>query len=144
MQVLLMTNVTAPFAEVPCVIIFLIGNGIHIDGKIMNQYRYYNFDDNCSILYLVNCTIKMNDSWVYIDPSRRGCISSSRTNNYLYFLGDVANLSDFPQSCRVEAQVLSNVYNISGLSTSDIYSNLLMGFQLEWIWSDPSSSVLVM
>ncbi|OMO92579.1 hypothetical protein COLO4_17479 [Corchorus olitorius] len=103
---------------------------------IFKEYFYLTSEDHTSIVYLVNCTMKMNNSWVYIDASRsRGCSSSiqNRSSNYVYFLdGNTTKPHDFHQSCRVEGQIPIRVSDIRGLSTSDIYSNLSLGFQANW------------
>ncbi|XVE53060.1 hypothetical protein DITRI_Ditri02bG0174100 [Diplodiscus trichospermus] len=100
-----------------------------------SKYRIILRLDESSIMYLVNCSMKMNSS-VYIDASRcRANRSSSPTppTNFFYFWDGGTPPSLFHQSCRIEAQVpITYLYNISGLSTFDIYNKLMMGFQASW------------
>ncbi|XP_039032359.1 rust resistance kinase Lr10-like [Hibiscus syriacus] len=96
------------------------------------------------IMYLVNCTTKMNSS-VYVDASRCRTNSSSSPWTYFYFSGTYSNISDFHQSCRFVAQFPFMLSNISGLSTFDIYRNLLKGVEVSWykpysVW--PSNPIL--
>ncbi|XVE53056.1 hypothetical protein DITRI_Ditri02bG0173900 [Diplodiscus trichospermus] len=88
------------------------------------------------IMYLVNCSMKMMDSSVYIDASRCSTNRSSSPTpptNFFYFLDGGTPPSLFHQSCRIEAQVPIMLHdNISGLSTFDIYNKLMMGFQASW------------
>ncbi|XVE53052.1 hypothetical protein DITRI_Ditri02bG0173700 [Diplodiscus trichospermus] len=98
------------------------------------EYRYIMMSEY-SIMYLVNCSMEM-DSSVYIDASRCSTNRSSSPtppSNFFYFLDGGTPPSLFHQSCRVEAQVpITYLYNISGLSTFDIYNKLMMGFQASW------------
>ncbi|KAE8725516.1 putative receptor-like protein kinase [Hibiscus syriacus] len=105
-----------------------------------NNY-YEDIIDPASTMYVVNCTTKMNSS-VYVDASRCQTISSSSPWTYSYFFipGYYLNMSDFHLSCRFVAQFPFMLSNISGLSTSDIYENLLKGVDVLWyvpgsLWS---------
>lgn len=97
-----------------------------------SEYKYYS---ESSDIYVVNCSVKMNNSWSgvdYINASR--CPSSPPTNNnYFYFLGGGTPPSAFHPSCTVEALVPIGVDDISGLSTFDIYQKLMMGARVPWI-----------
>ncbi|KAK8977811.1 hypothetical protein V6N11_000138 [Hibiscus sabdariffa] len=83
------------------------------------------------IMYLLNCTTKMKSS-VYVDASRCGTNSSFSPWTHLYFLASPSNISYFHESCRCVAQFPFQLSNISGLSTSDIYRNLLKGVDVSW------------
>ncbi|MBA0641227.1 hypothetical protein Goklo_025795 [Gossypium klotzschianum] len=78
-----------------------------------------------SIMFLMNCSEPMNSS-SYINASRCPTISS-----YFYFLDSKTRLENFSESCTIDALVPIMVDNISGMSTSDIYEKLLLGFDLE-------------
>ncbi|XVF18384.1 hypothetical protein REPUB_Repub11eG0016800 [Reevesia pubescens] len=91
---------------------------------------YYSL--NTYLVYLVNCTTAMNSS-LYVDASR--CAnSSSRPSSFFYFFDSETPVSDFNQSCTVEAEVPIVVDNntIAGMSTLDIYKKLSMGFEPSW------------
>ncbi|XVF18524.1 hypothetical protein REPUB_Repub11eG0029500 [Reevesia pubescens] len=102
--------------------------------------RLYNITTGYSLMYLVNCSMKMmnNSSVKYINASRCSSTndnqysSSPTPPNYFYFLDQRTAASDFDRSCIVEAQVPIMLDNISGLSTFDIYKKLMMGVQLDW------------
>ncbi|KAK8501665.1 hypothetical protein V6N12_002403 [Hibiscus sabdariffa] len=83
------------------------------------------------IMYLLNCTTKMKSS-VYVDASRCGTNSSFSPWTHLYFLASPSNISYFHESCRCVAQFPFQLSNISGLSTSDIYRNLLKDVDVSW------------
>ncbi|XP_021288573.1 rust resistance kinase Lr10-like isoform X2 [Herrania umbratica] len=91
----------------------------------------YRSTPDLSIMFLVNCTTQINDSSVYIDAFRCTNTPSPQPPS-LYFLDGETINSDFHESCRIEAQVPIMLANITGLSTSDIYTKLLTGFQLSW------------
>ncbi|KAG8501936.1 hypothetical protein CXB51_004798 [Gossypium anomalum] len=118
-------------------------------------------DENCSIprssivesiiwyragtMYLVNCTTRMKSSSVYVDASRCPTNSSSSPWTYFYFPVSFSNISDFHHSCRFIAQFPVMLSNISGLSPSNIYKNLLEGVEVSWdmehsLW--PSNPIL--
>ncbi|XVF79075.1 hypothetical protein PTKIN_Ptkin14bG0190100 [Pterospermum kingtungense] len=101
------------------------GNSI-LGGSLKSEY---------SIIYLVNCKMKMNSS-VYIDATR--CRTDHRSStNFFYFLdGRTVPPSDMNQWCRIEAQLPIMLSNISDLSTFDIYNKLMMGVESRW---DPYS-----
>ncbi|TYJ48172.1 hypothetical protein E1A91_A01G042000v1 [Gossypium mustelinum] len=92
-------------------------------------------DDSCkvpytlgipsSVMFLVNCSEPMNSS-SYINASR--CPTRS---SYFYFFDSKTTLGNFSESCTIDALVPIMVHNISGMSTSDIYEKLLLGFDLE-------------
>ncbi|XVF79077.1 hypothetical protein PTKIN_Ptkin14bG0190200 [Pterospermum kingtungense] len=100
--------------------------------------QYYNIlggslKSEYSIIYLVNCKMKMNSS-VYIDATR--CSTHRSSTNFIYFLdGRTVPPSDMNQWCRIEAQLPIMLPNISGLSTFDIYNKLMMGVQSIWYFS---------
>ncbi|XWS10844.1 hypothetical protein CRYUN_Cryun38cG0032700 [Craigia yunnanensis] len=90
-----------------------------------------------SVMYLLSCRMKMINSSVYIDASRcstnRSSHSPTPPTNYCYFLdGETEKFSDFHQSCIIVAQVPIMLSRIRGLSNSDIYKKLMMGFKLSW------------
>ncbi|XVF79083.1 hypothetical protein PTKIN_Ptkin14bG0190700 [Pterospermum kingtungense] len=97
-----------------------------------------------SIIFLVNCSMKMNSS-EYIDASRCSTNGPSPptqpTTNFFYFLDGATSSSHFHQSCIIEAEVPIMAANISGLSTFDIYNELVMGIQLSWYWTGLISSL---
>ncbi|GLT55609.1 hypothetical protein SLA2020_287150 [Shorea laevis] len=86
-----------------------------------------------SIMYVLNCNMRMNSA-LYVDASN--CTnSSSSPHTYFFLFNNYQTLvSDFHESCRIEAQFPVMLSNISGLSASDIYHNLLMGLELNWNW----------
>ncbi|XP_017980418.1 PREDICTED: LEAF RUST 10 DISEASE-RESISTANCE LOCUS RECEPTOR-LIKE PROTEIN KINASE-like 2.5 [Theobroma cacao] len=88
-----------------------------------------------SVMYLVNCTMRINYSSVYIGAFRCTNAPSSSQPPYSYFLDENTAKSDFYESCTVEAQVPIMLANITGLSAFDIYTKLLTGFQLSWATS---------
>ncbi|XVE53061.1 hypothetical protein DITRI_Ditri02bG0174200 [Diplodiscus trichospermus] len=117
-------NCSFPYSSLPS------PNGTRsVNSHLIYLYKY-------SIMYLVNCSMKMMDSSVYIDASRCSTNRSSSPtppSNFFYFLDGGTPPSLFHHSCRVEAQVpIMYLYNISGLSTFDIYNKLMMGFQASW------------
>ncbi|XP_052887244.1 uncharacterized protein LOC128295598 [Gossypium arboreum] len=93
----------------------------------------FRVDDFCtvpyilgsSVMFLVNCSEPMNSS-SYINASRCPTISS-----YFYFLDSQTPVGNFSESCTIDALVPIMVDNISGMSTSDIYEMLLLGFDIE-------------
>ncbi|GLT55615.1 hypothetical protein SLA2020_287200 [Shorea laevis] len=85
-----------------------------------------------SIMYVLNCNMPMS-SLLYVDASN--CTnSSSSAHTYFFLFNSRTKLSDFNESCRIEAQFPVMLSNISGLSASDIYLKMLMGFELSWAW----------
>ncbi|XP_022717423.1 rust resistance kinase Lr10-like [Durio zibethinus] len=95
---------------------------------------YYNYSSmyGYSFMYLVNCTTTMKSS-LYVNASR--CPnSSSHPPSYFYFLHGNTQASDFNPSCIGIAEVPIMLENISGLSTSDIYEQLLLGYELIWYY----------
>ncbi|XVF79086.1 hypothetical protein PTKIN_Ptkin14bG0191000 [Pterospermum kingtungense] len=106
-------------------------------------YTYYstnsmlrgNLRSGSSIIFLVNCSMKMMNSSVYVDASRCSTNRSYATN-FLYFLdGETLRPSDMNQWCRIQAQLPIMLPNISGLSTFHVYKELMMGFEFEWFTS---------
>ncbi|KAH1037933.1 hypothetical protein J1N35_039676 [Gossypium stocksii] len=95
-------------------------------------------------IYLVNCTTRMKSSSVYVDASRCPTNSSSSPWTYFYFPVSVSNISNFHHSCRFIAQFPVMLSNISGLSPSYIYKNLLEGVEVSWIYFSvwPSNPIL--
>ncbi|XVE64370.1 hypothetical protein DITRI_Ditri07aG0095500 [Diplodiscus trichospermus] len=96
---------------------------------------YQDGDLWSNVTYLVNCTMKMNSS-VYIDASRCRTDGFTSPRTYFYFLGSDTGISDINRSCTIEAQIPFTLFNISGLSTSDIYKDLSKGVQLSWSLSE--------
>lgn len=88
--------------------------------------------ESASVIYLVNCKMKMMNSSAYIDACRCTTTNRSNSTNFFYFLDGGTPPSDM-DSCTIEARVPIMLLNISGLSTFDIYNNLMMGVQLSWI-----------
>ncbi|GKV46654.1 hypothetical protein SLEP1_g53631 [Rubroshorea leprosula] len=86
-----------------------------------------------SIMHVLNCRMPMSSS-LYVDAS--SCTdSSSSAHTYFFLFNSQTKLSDFNESCRIEAQFPIMLSNISGLSASDIYLKMLMGFELTgWRW----------
>ncbi|KAK8633565.1 hypothetical protein V6N13_014410 [Hibiscus sabdariffa] len=111
--------------------------------------KKYYFQDTINwypahIMYLLNCTTKMKSS-DYVDASRCGTNSSFSPWTHLYFLGSNSSISHFHESCRCVAQLPFQLSNISGVSTSDIYRNLLKGVDVSWYMPDtgwPSNPIL--
>ncbi|GMJ05339.1 hypothetical protein HRI_004203100 [Hibiscus trionum] len=104
-----------------------------------NTYTYADsgigFDTYANAeIYVVKCSVKMNESWSgvrYIGASR--CSSSPlRADYFHYFLDGGAPHSGFHPSCNVEARVPISLRNINGFSTLDIYRKLMKGVQLTW------------
>ncbi|KAK8312444.1 hypothetical protein V6Z12_D01G042700 [Gossypium hirsutum] len=96
-------------------------NSFHVDNICKEPYTL----GITSVMFLVNCSEPMNSS-SYINASRCPTISS-----YFYFLDSKTRLENFSESCTIDALVPIMVDNISGMSTSDIYKTLLLGFDLE-------------
>ncbi|KAL4311637.1 hypothetical protein GQ457_01G002860 [Hibiscus cannabinus] len=95
-------------------------------------YYYHKYrEPEGSIMYLVNCTKPIKSSQ-YIEASR--CSIKSNASSYFYFLDEGNSRSDFDQSCTVEAEVPISVYNISAMSTLDIYKKLSQGIFLRWYY----------
>ncbi|KAB2095492.1 hypothetical protein ES319_A01G041000v1 [Gossypium barbadense] len=91
----------------------------------------FRVDDFCtvpyilgsSVMFLVNCSEPMNSS-SYINASRCPKIFLCRYNSK-------TPVGNFSESCTIDALVPIMVDNISGMSTSDIYEMLLLGFDIE-------------
>ncbi|GMJ05348.1 hypothetical protein HRI_004204000 [Hibiscus trionum] len=99
----------------------------------------FSFGDGCnvpydlgfqSVMFLVNCTKPINSS-SYISASRCPTSSLHPPASYFYFLPKVYPAGEFDESCTIDATVPITVRNISGMSTSDIYRKLLLGFGIE-------------
>ncbi|KAA3464664.1 rust resistance kinase Lr10-like [Gossypium australe] len=99
-----------------------------VDYSYQEDIIWYGADT----MYLVNCTTRMKSSSVYVDASRCPTNSSSSPWTYFYFPVSFPNRSDFHHSCRFIAQFPVMLSNISGLSPSYIYKNLLEGFEVSW------------
>ncbi|GLU24399.1 hypothetical protein SLE2022_403360 [Rubroshorea leprosula] len=85
-----------------------------------------------SIMHVLNCRMPMSSS-LYVDASN--CTdSSSAAHTYFFLFNSQTEMSDFNESCRIEAQFPIMLSNISGLSASDIYLKMLMGFELDENW----------
>ncbi|KAK8715539.1 hypothetical protein V6N13_042873 [Hibiscus sabdariffa] len=127
----------------------LVDGNCSIPRTSFPSYSYY-FQDTidwyrADIMYTVNCTTTMNSSVYYVDASRCGTNSSSSPWTYFYFSGSRSNISDFHESCRFVAQFPFQLSNTSGLSTSDIYRNLLKGVDVSWYTPEtygPSNLIL--
>ncbi|GLU11986.1 hypothetical protein SLE2022_405190 [Rubroshorea leprosula] len=91
-----------------------------------------------SIMHVLNCRMPMSSS-LYVDASN--CTdSSSSAHTYFFLFNSQTKISDFNESCRIEAQFPIMLSNISGLSASDIYLKMLMGFELDaWFWFDENN-----
>ncbi|GMJ05347.1 hypothetical protein HRI_004203900 [Hibiscus trionum] len=91
----------------------------------------YSLRTPFQMMYLVNCTTPMKSS-SYINASR--CATSSwqpPASSYFYFLPMEYPAGEFDESCTVDAKVPIMVQNVSGMSTSDIYQKLLLGFEID-------------
>ncbi|GKV31336.1 hypothetical protein SLEP1_g40032 [Rubroshorea leprosula] len=101
-----------------------------------NGPSFRNITEN-SIMHVLNCNMPIS-SPLYVDASN--CTNSpSSPHTYFFLFNNQAKLSDFNESCRIEAQFPVMLSNISGLSASDIYSQMLMGFELnywEWLYNN--------
>ncbi|KAB2033193.1 hypothetical protein ES319_D04G001900v1 [Gossypium barbadense] len=97
-----------------------------------DSYLEYIIANGADTMYLVNCTTKMKSSSVYVDASRCPTNSSSSPWTYFYFPVLFSNISDFHHSCRFISQFPVMLSNISGLSPSYIYKNLLEGVDVYW------------
>ncbi|XVF12649.1 hypothetical protein REPUB_Repub08aG0137200 [Reevesia pubescens] len=75
---------------------------------------------------------------------RTNTSSSSSPWTYFYLLNSDAEISDFNQACRIEAQFPVMISNISGLSAFDIYKTLLKGVEVSWYTPNdwPSNPIL--
>ncbi|GKV46678.1 hypothetical protein SLEP1_g53654 [Rubroshorea leprosula] len=102
-----------------------------------NGPSFRNITGN-SIMYVLSCNMPIS-SPLYVDASN--CTNSpSSPHTYFFLFNNQAKLSDFNESCRIEAQFPVMLSNISGLSASDIYFQMLMGFELNyWVWIDYNS-----
>ncbi|GKV25654.1 hypothetical protein SLEP1_g35053 [Rubroshorea leprosula] len=92
-----------------------------------------------SIMYVLNCNMRMNSA-LYVDASNCTNSSSSPHTYFFLFNDSQTQVSDFNESCKIEAQFPVMLSNISGLSASDIYDDLLMGFELNWYWFRANNS----
>ncbi|GLT55627.1 hypothetical protein SLA2020_287310 [Shorea laevis] len=97
-----------------------------------NGPSFRNITEN-SIMYVLNCNMPISSS-LYVDASN--CTNSpSSLHTYFFLFNNQTKLSDFNESCRIEAQYPVMLSSISGLSASDIYLQMLMGFELKyWGW----------
>ncbi|XP_022717422.1 rust resistance kinase Lr10-like [Durio zibethinus] len=95
---------------------------------------YVGLNYPSSVMHLVNCTTAMKSS-LYVNACR--CSNSySHPPSYFYFLDENTRPSDFNPSCIVIAEVPIMLGNITGLSTSDIYEQLLQGYELVWVFDN--------
>ncbi|KAE8703351.1 PR5-like receptor kinase [Hibiscus syriacus] len=100
----------------------------------------FGVDDFCTVpyslgypsqmMFLVNCKRPMKSS-SYINASRCSTSSSHPPASYFYFLDGETPATKFDESCTIDALVPIMVKNISGMSTSDIYQNLLLVFEID-------------
>ncbi|TYH75216.1 hypothetical protein ES332_D04G004500v1 [Gossypium tomentosum] len=107
-----------------------------------DSYLEHIIANGADTMYLVNCTTRMKSSSVYVDASRCPTNSSSSPWTYFYFPVSFSNISDFDHSCRFIAQFPVMLSNISGLSPSYIYKNLLEGVEVSWYRFWPSNPIL--
>ncbi|GLT61338.1 hypothetical protein SLA2020_340540 [Shorea laevis] len=84
------------------------------------------------LVYVLNCNIQMNSS-LYVDASAY-TNSSFSPYSYFFVFNELAQVSDFNESCTIEAQFSIFFSNITGLSASAIYDKLLEGFELDKDW----------
>ncbi|OMO92615.1 NB-ARC domain-containing protein [Corchorus olitorius] len=93
-----------------------------------------DFDAILVICSSSNMKIRAIQSSLYVDDSRCTNIGSS----YLYFLNHQTPPQELNQFCTVIDRIrITAVNNITGLSTSDVYQKLSMGFELSWeIYTD--------
>ncbi|GKV46663.1 hypothetical protein SLEP1_g53640 [Rubroshorea leprosula] len=103
-----------------------------------SEYRFSYITEN-SIMYVLNCNMRMNSA-LYVDASNGTNGTSSPHTYFFLFKDSQTQVSDFNESCRIEAQFPIMLSNISGLSASDIYDNLLRGLELSWDWFDYNDS----
>ncbi|GKV46684.1 hypothetical protein SLEP1_g53660 [Rubroshorea leprosula] len=83
-----------------------------------------------SVMYVLNCNMPIS-SPLHVDASN--CTNSpSSPHTYFFLFNNQTKLLDFNESCRIEAQFPVMLSNISGLSASDIYLHMLMGFELKY------------
>ncbi|GLT61351.1 hypothetical protein SLA2020_340640 [Shorea laevis] len=94
-----------------------------------NGPSFRNITEN-SIMYVLSCNMPIS-SPLHVDASN--CTNSpSSPHTYFFLFNNQTKLSDFNESCRIEAQFPVMLSNISGLSASDIYLQMLMGFELKY------------
>ncbi|GLU24612.1 hypothetical protein SLE2022_405240 [Rubroshorea leprosula] len=102
--------------------------------RLSSPDHFSSITDN-NIMYVLDCFMPMS-SPLYVDASSCTNSSSSAYTYFFLFNDSQTKLSDFNESCRIEAQFPVKLSNISGLSASDIYLQMLMGFELKWNWFD--------
>ncbi|XVF00120.1 hypothetical protein REPUB_Repub03eG0257800 [Reevesia pubescens] len=102
---------------------------VHFSECGATSYRPGYFVSQFSTMSLVNCTTPIKSSR-YINASPAPC--TNITSSYFYFLDQETKPPNFNQSCTVIANVPIMLRNINGLSTSDIYKKLLLGFEMSW------------
>ncbi|GLT61966.1 hypothetical protein SLA2020_346360 [Shorea laevis] len=100
------------------------------------EIRLYDYSSNMfsfryRTMYILNCNIPMNSS-LYVDAS--ACTNRSSSPYTYFFLWNYpqTKVSDFNESCTIEAQFPFWLSNITGLSASDIYHKLLEGYEINW------------
>ncbi|GLU11994.1 hypothetical protein SLE2022_287050 [Rubroshorea leprosula] len=100
--------------------------------RSQNGPSFRNITGN-SIMYVLSCNMPIS-SPLHVDASN--CTNSpSSPHTYFFLFNNQTKLSDFNESCRIEAQFPIMLSNISGLSASDIYLQMLKGFELNyWDW----------
>ncbi|GKV46648.1 hypothetical protein SLEP1_g53624 [Rubroshorea leprosula] len=102
--------------------------------RLSSPDHFSSITDN-NIMYVLDCFMPMS-SPLYVDASSCTNSSSSAYTYFFLFNDSQTKLSDFNESCRIEAQFPVKLSNISGLSASDIYLQMLKGFELKWNWFD--------
>lgn len=90
-----------------------------------------------SIMYALNCNTRMNSS-NYVDAS-----VCSNSTSYFFMFTQQSRVSDFDESCRIEAQFPFLASNITALSAYDVYNKLLLGFELSWQYYNQTCEVTV-
>ncbi|KAE8703348.1 PR5-like receptor kinase [Hibiscus syriacus] len=90
----------------------------------------YSLSAPSQMMFLVNCKRPMKSS-SYINASHCPTSSSHPPASYFYFLDGETPARKFDESCTIDALVPIMVKNISGMSTSDIYQNLLLVFEID-------------
>lgn len=85
-----------------------------------------------NFMYVLKCNTPVNSS-LYVDTS--ACTNrTSALDTYFFLFNNQTEVSGFNESCSIEAQYPVLLSNTTNLSAYDIYHELLMGFDLPWIW----------
>ncbi|GKU89125.1 hypothetical protein SLEP1_g3309 [Rubroshorea leprosula] len=101
-------------------------------GSCRDFGRYTEYSDSADYtMYILNCNIPINSS-LYVDASACTNRSSSPYTYFFLFHDSQTKVSDFNESCRIEALFPFSLSNITGFSASDIYHKLLEDYELTW------------